>query len=166
MALAVALRIDFIDAKGDTSFTKIRVPSGFSIAQYLEFGAAMCQFISDTSQCLITGASLTFGIDLSGLGLKVAAASVADVFQKGYFAFTSAATGFFKRFRVPTFDEDLVTANSDAIDTVDADVAAFIAANTNGIVVTGTTVQPTTERGHDLTGLSEAREVFRKHNGG
>lgn len=163
MALAVALRIDYIDDKGDTSFSKIRVPTGFSVAQYTEFAVAFCQFVADTSACQLTGASLTFGIDLSGLGLKAAAASVADVFQKGYFAFTSAAAGFFKRFRIPTFNESKVSAGSDNINTVDADVAAFINANVNGIAVTGPlTIQPMTERGHDLTALSEAREVFRK----
>lgn len=163
MALAVAIRIDFIDDKGDTSFTKIRVPVGNTIAQYQEFAVAFCQFVANASACQITGASVTFGIDLSGLGLKAAAASVADVFQKGYFAFTSAASGFFKRFRIPTFSETKVSAGSDNINTVDADVAAFIAANTNGIAVTGPlTIQPMTERGHDLTALSEAREVFRK----
>lgn len=163
MALAVSIRFDTLDDKGDTSFTKIRVPTGFSVAQYTEFAIAMAQFIANTSNCVITGASITFGIDLSGLGLKVAATSIADVFQKGYFAFASAATGFFKRFRVPTLLESVVSAGSDNIDTLLAPVAAFVNANTNGIAVTGPlTIQPQTERGHDLTALSEAREVFLK----
>jgi|SRR5688572_2376826 len=162
MALAVAVRYDFIDDKGDTSFTKIRVPTGFSIAQYTEFVQAMGQFLANMSACRITGGSVTFTIDLSGLSLKAAAASVADTFQKGYFAFNSAATGFFKRLRIPTFNEAKVSAGSDTINTIDADVAAFLGAMNSGIVVTGGTIQPVTERGHDLTSLSEAREVFRR----
>ena len=162
MALAVAIRYDFIDDKGKTSFTKIRVPTGNTIAQYTEFAQAMGQFIANMSSCRITGGSITFTIDLSGLGLKSAAASITDVFQKGYFAFNSAATGFFKRLRVPTLSEAKVSAGSDGINTVDADVAAFINAMNNGIVVTGGTITPTTERGHDLVSLSEAREVFRR----
>lgn len=162
MALAVAIRYDFVDEKGKTSFSKIRVPNTFSIAQYTEFGIAMGQFIANMSSCRITGCSATFTIDLSGLGLKSAAASVADVFQKGYFSFNSAATGFFKRLRIPTFSEAKVSAGSDTINTVDADVAAFLGAMNSGIVVTGGTIQPVTERGHDLTSLSEAREVFRR----
>jgi len=163
MALAVAIRFNFIDAKGKTSFTKIRVPTGFTIAQYTEFGIAMGQFIANMSACQVTGCSASVAVDLSGLGLKSAAATVADVAQKGYFAFTSAATGFFKRLRIPTFNETLVSAGSDNINTVDSGIAAFTTAMTNGIVVTGGTVQPSTERGQDLTALTDAREVFRKH---
>jgi hypothetical protein len=40
MALAVSVRFDFQDQKGKTSFTKVRVPNGFSIAQYTEFAQA------------------------------------------------------------------------------------------------------------------------------
>jgi hypothetical protein len=162
MALAVAVRYDFVDEKGDTSFTKIRVPSTFSIAQYTEFVLAMGQFIATMSACRITGGSVTFTIDLSGLGLKASAATIADVFQKGYFSFNSAATGFFKRLRIPTLSESKVSAGSDNINTLDADVAAFVTAMNNGIVVTGGTISPVTERGHDLTSLNEAREVFRR----
>lgn len=162
MALAVSIRYDFVDSKGKTSFTKIRVPLGFSIAQYSEFVLGMGQFISNISTCRITGASMTFNIDLSGLGLKAAATVVADTAQKGYFSFISAATGFYKRLRIPTFDESLVETGSDGIDTVDPAVAAFTNAMTNGIVVTGGTVSPVTERGQDLVSLNEAREVFRR----
>lgn len=162
MALAVAVRFDFVDEKGDTSFTKIRVPATFSIAQYTEFVIAMGQFIADMSSCRITGGSVTFTIDLSALGLKAAAATIADVFQKGYFSFNSAATGFFKRMRIPTLSEAKVSAGSDNLNTIDADVAAFTTAMINGIVVTGGTISPSTERGQDLTSLNEAREVFRR----
>lgn len=165
MALAVSVRFDFLDDKGKTSFTKLRVPTGFSIAQYAEFGIAMGQFIANISSCQVTNGSVTFGIDLSGLGMKTVAGVLADVAQKGYFAFASAVTGFKKRLRIPTFDEAKTVAGSDGIDTVDAGVAAFTTAMTNGIVVTAGTIQPSTERGQDLTALSDAREVFLKHTG-
>lgn len=163
MALAVSVRFDFRDEKGKTSFTKIRVPTTFSISQVTQFAAAMGQLISNISQCQITNISTTFTIDLSGLTLKASASAVADIAQKGYFAFTSAVTGFFKRLRIPTFDETKVNAGSDGIDTLDADVSAFVAAMENGIAVTGpATIQPSTERMQDLTALSDAREVFRR----
>lgn len=162
MVLAVTVRFDFIDDKGKTSFTKIRVPTGFSIAQYGEFGLAMGQFIANISTCRMTGASLSFNVDLAGLGLKAVATAVADTAQKGYFSFLSAATGFFKRIRIPTFNEALVNQGSDGIDTVDPAVMAFTSAMTSGIVVTGGTVEPVTERGHDLVSLNDAREVFRR----
>lgn len=162
MVLAVTVRFDFIDDKGKTSFTKIRIPTGFTIAQYGEFGVAMGQFIANISTCRITGSSLSFNVDLSGLGLKALATVVSDTAQKGYFSFLSAATGFFKRIRIPTFDEGLVNQGSDGIDTVDPAVAAFTNAMVNGIVTTGGTVQPVTERGQDLVALNDAREVFRR----
>lgn len=163
MALAVSFRFDFIDVKGKTTFTKMRTPSTFSIAQYTEFAVAMGQIICNMIAVRLTGISATFTLDLSGLSLKAAATSVADVFQKGYFSFNSASTGFRKRLRIPTFDESKVGLGSDNIDTLDAAVAAFDAAMTNGIVVTGGTIQPVTERGHDLVSLNEAREVFQRH---
>lgn len=164
MPLAITVRYSMIDDKGKTSSTKVRVPNGFSIAQYVEFVQGMGQFLSNISACQITKAGFSVGIDLSGLGLQALPASIADVAQKGYFAFRSAATGFFKRLRIPTFDESKVNAGSDTIDTVDADVAAFNGAMASGIVTSGGTIQPQTERGDDLTTLQEAREVFRKHN--
>jgi len=162
MPLAVTTRYDFIDAKGKTSFTKIRVPTGFSIGQYIEFILAMCQLIITNIGARITGASITFSISLAGLSLKTVAGALSDIAQKGYFAFTTTTNGFFKRLRIPTFDEANINADSDTISEVDVNVAAFIAAMENGIVVTGGTVQPTDERLHDIQSLSDAREVFRR----
>lgn len=164
MVLAVTVRYTFLDEKGKTASTKVRVPNGFSIAQYVEFVQGMAQFMSDISACQITRAGFTVGIDLSGLGLIGLPSSIADVAQKGYFAFRSAVAGFFKRLRVPTFKESLVNAGSDTVDTSDASVVAFVNAMNNGIVTTGGTIQPVTERGDDLTTLIEARETFRRHN--
>lgn len=162
MALAIAVRFDFQDEKGKTSFTKIRVPTTLSIGQVTQFAVAIAQLISNISQCQITNVSTTFAIDLSSLTLKAGATALADIAQKGYFAFSSTITGFFKRLRIPTFDETKVNAGSDTIDTVDADVAAFVAAMEDGIAVTGGTIQPCTERMQELSALSEAREVFRR----
>jgi hypothetical protein len=162
MPLATTVRFDFVDEKGKTSFTKVRVPTALSLSQAAQFGVALGQLISNISQCRITGISTTFAIDLSGLGLKTVISSVADIAQKGYFAFRSVVTGFFKRLRIPTFDETKVNAGSDAIDTLDVEVAAFQAAMEDGIAVTGGTIQPCTERVQELTALSEAREVFQR----
>jgi hypothetical protein len=162
MALAAAIRIDFVDNKSKTSFTKIRIPNGFSISQYIEFGQAMCQVIANISTCRITGASATFSIGLGGLSLKTVADILADTAQKGYFSFASGITGFFKRLRIPTFDETKTNETSDTIDETDVAVAAFVAAMENGIVVTGGTIQPSTERDQTIVSLSDTREVFRR----
>ena len=165
MALAVSIRLDFQDEKGKTSFTKVRIPTSFSIGTVTAFALGLAQLVSNISQCQITNVSTTFAIDLSGLSLKAAASAVADVAQKAYFAFRSAVTGFSKRLRIPTLDENRVNAGSDTLDTSHATVAAFVTAMESGIAVTGGTIPPTTERMQDLVALEEAREVFRRHRG-
>jgi len=162
MALAVTVRFDLVDDKDKTSFTKIRVPVTFSLAQYAEFGTAAAQLIANISICKITGGSLTFAIDLSGLGLRTVASIASDIAEKAAFIFGTAVTGFAAKLRLPTFNENLVPPGSDAIDLVDADVAAFVAAMEDGIVVTGDTIQPTDDRVNDITGVTQAREVKRR----
>jgi len=162
MALAVNVRFDLIDNKGKTSFTKIRVPTGFSIAQYIEFAQGAAQVIANTSNCKITSVSLTFGIDLTGLGLATVASGLADIYQKFRFQFNTAISGFKAKFQIPASSESLVTSGSDAVNIADVDVAAFIAAMNNGIVVTGGTVAFADNRGMDITSLQFAREVHRR----
>lgn len=163
MALAVTVRFDFLDDKGKTSFSKVRVPNGFSLAQYGEFGTAFAQLLANVSNCKITGGSLTFAIDLSGLGLRTVASSLSDVAEKGLFLFNTVVTGLKAKLRIPTLDESQVPSGSDAIDTANVDVAAFIAAMENGIVVpVAVTVQPTDDRTNDISALTQAREIKRR----
>lgn len=164
MALAVTLRFDFEDDPGGKSFTKIRVPNGFTITDYIQFGQAFAQLLVDLSLAQMTSASLTFAIDLSGLGLKAAATGLADVAQKALFIFNTAVAGIRARLRIPTIDEaQVISGGSDAVNTADPDVSAFLSAMTDGIVVAGPlTVQPTNDRAHDITSLSTARESIRR----
>lgn len=162
MALAVGIEIGFTDDKGKASSTVVRVPTGFSLAQYAEFGTAICQLLANISDCVITGASVNFGVDLSGLGLKVSAQPLADVAEKAQLIWNTAASGFKKIFRIPTFREALVNAGSDTINTADVDLAAYVSAIENGISVTGGTVAPSDARGNDIVSLGEAREQFRR----
>lgn len=163
MALAITVRFDFLDDKGKTSFSKVRVPNGFSLAQYGEFGTAFGQLLANVSNCKVTGSSLTFAIDLSGLGLRTVASVASDVAEKAIFLWNTAVTGLKAKLRIPTFDELLIPPGSDAVDLVQADVAAFKAAMENGIVVpVAVTVQPTDGRTNDITALTEAREVKRR----
>lgn len=160
MALAVSLRFSFVDAKGKTSFTKVNVPNGFAISDYIEFGQGIAQLMTNISEGQITGASATFGLDISGAGLKAVASGLADAGQKAFFIFRSAVAGFTKRMFVPTLSELKVSAGSDDIDQADVDVAAFITAMEDGIVVTGGTISPTDSRAQDLVAVSSAKENF------
>lgn len=162
MALAFTAQIDFVDAKNKSSFTRIRIPTGLTIAQYTSFIQDAAQALTDISGCIVTGASLNLALDLAGASLGSAAAAAANIATKGFFKIRSAVSGFFGKFSLPTFDEDnLVIAGSDQIDLADTAVATFVT-----LVETGDgTVVPCDKYGNDLTDVDIAREIFMKHNG-
>jgi len=162
MVLAVSLRLDFIDNKGKTSFTKVKVPNGFSISDYGEFGVAMGQLLANISTGRISNVSFSVGIDLSGATIKAVASGLSDIAQKAFFGFSTAVAGFRTKMKIPALSEVKVVVGSDTLDQADADVAAFISAMEVGIVVTGGTIQPTDIRENDVISTDYAREIFRK----
>jgi len=167
MALATSIRFDFVDDKSKTSFTKVRVPSNIGLSDVIEFAQDMAQLLVDMTQGVLTGASITIDVDLSGVaGLKAAAGAISDVFTKGFVQFGSSVSGFFKRMAIPTFDETLVPVGGDAVDTANVDVAAFVASMESGLTVTSGTLAPVDKDGNDLTGVDYFRKTFRKHRGG
>lgn len=162
MALAVSMRFDFIDAKGKTSFTKVRVPLGFVIADYVEFGQGMAQFLANISTGKITQTSFCVGMDLSGSTIKAVASGLSDIAQKALLGFSTIVAGFRTKLKLPAISEAKVVVGSDTLDLADPDVAAFVSAMEVGIVVTGGTIQPTDIRLNDVSVLDYAREFFRK----
>jgi hypothetical protein len=160
MAFALIAQIDFKDAKNKSSFTRIRLPTGLTIAQYTSFVQDAAQAATDISGCIVTGASI--GINFTFTGLGAAAAAAADVASKGFFKVRSAVAGFFAKMSIPTFDEDtLVVAGTDQIDTADTAVAAYIT-----LVETGDgTVAPCDKYGNDLVDVEISVEQFMRHNG-
>lgn len=162
MALAVSVRFDMKDDKAKTSFTKVRVPTGFSIAQYTEFAQGMAQLIADISQCQVTRASFCVGLDLSGASIKPSPTAFSDIAQKILVGFSTVLAGFRTKMKIPALDETKVLAGSDALDQSDADVAAFITAMENGIVTSGGTIAPTDQRLNDINNTDYMRELFRK----
>lgn len=162
MALAVSLRVDFVDAKNKKSFTKIRIPTGFALADYIQFGQGAAQVIANASDAQITGASVCFAVDLSGLGLRTVAIAVSKVARKAVFRFRTAVTGFFAQTIIPTLNETKVGTGSEDIDQIDLDVAALTSALEDGVLVGPTTVTFTNDREMDITALSTAKERFRR----
>lgn len=164
MALAVSLVFTFRDNKGDSAITKLRIPTGFTIAQMLEFGEAAAQLLSNLSSAQMTKASISVGVDLSGATIRAVASATSDVFQKALFVARSNIAGLFARFNFPTLQDDKVVDGTDQLDTADADVAAVITALEDGIV-TGTpaiAVPPTDLRNNGLAEVTTTREIFRK----
>lgn len=159
MALALIVQIDFVDAKNKTSFTRVRVPNGFTIAQYTTFAQSLAQAVTNISGCRVTGASI--GLNFTFTGLAAAATEAADVATKAYFKVRSAVAGFFAKFYLPTFDEALVLAGTDEINQADTAVAAYIT-----LVETGDGfVIPSDKYGGDLAEVTVAREHFMEHRG-
>jgi hypothetical protein len=164
MAFAVTIQIDFKDAKNKSSNTRIRVPTGFSIAQYTEFAQDVVQLVANISTARIVGASVNFALDLSTAVLTNTVSALADVATKAFIKVNSAVAGFFGKFEIPTFDEDnLVVVGTDQIDTADTNVAAFITGLEEGYdLTTGGVMAPVDKYGNDLTTTTIARELFQK----
>lgn len=164
MALAVSLRVDFIDNKGKTSFTKFRVPSGRTLSEYTVWALAHLQKLLNISTGRITGASICLGIDTGALGLSTTASSVSNVGVKGAFRFNTSQSGFYAKTNIPALAESKVIAGSDNIDQSDADVIAYMADLTGGVSVTGGTMVFTNGRGHTITSIRTAKERFRRRS--
>ena len=162
MVLAVSIRYGFVDEKNKPSFTKVRIPNGFTLAQYTEFAQGSAQVLANASTGRVTSASICIGLDISGATLKATALTGADVFQKAFIQFNTAVAGFRARLKMPTLNETLVVAGSDALDQTAPAVAAFISAYEDGVVVTGGTIAPCDDRENDVTALGIAKQLFRK----
>lgn len=166
MALATSLIISFEDDKGKSSTTKIKVPSTFAIADYVEFGTAIGQLVVNITNARVTGISIGFGMDLTAIGsLKSVASGVCSVAVKMFGLFNTAASTVAK-WLIPGPLETKVVAGSDDFDQVDADVAALVTAMEDGIVVTGGTMEFTDGRGNDATSVSQLKETFRRRSPG
>jgi len=165
MALAVTIQIDMKDAKNKSSFSRVRVPTGFSIAQYAEFAADFGQLVSNATTCAITGISINFALDLSSATLVNTVTVAADVAHKAFIQMRSAVAGFVSKFKIPTFDEDgLTLAGTEEIDTSDVFVAALLAGLENGYdLPTGGVMAPVDKYGNDLTTPSITRTIFQSH---
>jgi len=162
MALAVSFRFDFVDAKGKPSFTKVRVPTGFTISGYTDFGILMAQLLANLSTCRMTGASFCVGLDLSSSTIKAIPSGLSDIAQKALFGFSTVVSGLRTKMKLPAISESKMVLGSDVLDLSDVDVAGFISAMETGVVVTGGTIEPTDLRGNNISILDYARELFRK----
>lgn len=162
MALATTLTVTIRDTKGKESPTKIRIPTGFSIPQMVEFAEDAVQLIANATQGEVMGATLSIAVELPG-GLKAAAELFADVWNKAQFIVTSTVSGLFARLQIPGISDGKVLPNSDLLDPVDADVAAYETFIESGVDDGfGTGIQPVDLRDNALDVVTQRREIFRK----
>lgn len=164
---AYSVIFSFRDAKGETSSTEVNIPTGLTLANMTIFAQEMAKLINPLITGVITRIGLAVSIALPA-GIRTIPVSTSDVEEGGKFQFGTAG-GYYTGMRIPTWNESLVSAGSDDINTVSSDVAAFVAAMLTGIDLTtatpvaGTgTVGPTDGRGDDITSLVNAKEQFVK----
>lgn len=160
MALAFSMIINFEDDTERKTSTKLRLPTTFSIADYVEFGQAAAQLYVNASGCRVTNVSLTVDFDFSGLGLDLVALLVSNVGKKAAFLWTTITAGLHGKFFVPTVDESIFPAGTDDMDQSDPIVAPFISDIENGITLIDLTVMTfVNNRGLDITALSDGYEL-------
>jgi len=160
--LVATVNITFMDAKGKTSTTRVRIPAGLSFAVITGFAEALAVILKALTTAQITEVSVSVGIDLSGADLRTVATQFSDIFQKAFVMAKDGVAGLFAKFNIPTYDELNTSANSDQLNQADAEIIALITAIEDGITIIGPgLVRPVTSRNEDLALVTQAREVFR-----
>lgn len=159
MPIAVTLNFTLEDDKGKSSKTEIKVPTGFTISDYVEFGQGAAQLIANISDAQVTNCSVSFGVDLSSLGLKAVAAAVSNVAVKMQ-GIWNTASGLIAKWLVPSPHDTQVATGTDDFDQADVNVAPVITAMEDGIAVTLGTMQFTNGRGDDISAVSTLKQTF------
>lgn len=158
MAVGWGIIYSFRDAKGETSTTELRLPAATTQVRVVDFAGQMATLINSLTTGVITRVGVVLDVSLPG-GLRTTPDLDSDVEEGGRFQFGTSG-GFYTSMRIPTFDETLVSAGSDAIDTEDSDVAAFVNAMVAGLTTSGAVTQPSDTRGEDVVSLVSAKEQF------
>jgi hypothetical protein len=158
MALAVVVRIDFVDEVGESAFTEIPIPTGFAISDMITFAEAAIDLVHQLSTARITGASITVDLSIATATLKVSPSAFADLAQRAHFIFNTVVGGFTKLFKIPTLDELTTVVGSNDINTSLPDVADFVTLITDGEVVTGGVITFCDGYVNDINALASASE--------
>lgn len=161
MAHAVKIIYTIKDNKGKLATMEIKVPTGLTVANYIEFAQEMGTLVVAMTIGQIVNVGVALTVDILP-GWPTDPGLTSDVEEKGAFQYLVAGnwrTGV----NLPTLSELLVVDGSDNLDLTDAAVIAFNDAMVDGILlpVGAVTVQPTDARENDIEALIFARERFR-----
>lgn len=159
MAVAFEIIATISDESGDPATTTIKVPSGFSLAQYGEFATQMGTILDAMLAGRLEAFDLALTADLSALTGNVAGAA-SDVEELGRFSFRTGDNRAVK-LNVPALNESLVAVGTDDLDLVDPAIAAVESMMVDGLAVTGGTISPCDVGEDDIISLEYAREGFR-----
>jgi len=148
------------DAKGASSRLTLNFNEDLTVAQVQDLSDQIIALLDP----LVTGGIMNAGAVLQltiPAGVNIPAPA-SDVEEGARFIFNSVG-GFKTAVRIPTFDETKISANSNAVNLVDTDVAAFVTAMVDGLTVTPPgTATGQDYRGVDITSISSARESFQR----
>lgn len=142
------------------STMEIFIPTGFSLAQYAEFGQSVAILVDTLSKCVLTKAEFCYTADLSGLTNNSAASATSNVEDVGAWEFVTV-DGYPVKLNVPCWDEQYTAAGSDDIDRAAVPVMALEAAIVDGINPGAGLIQPTDIDSGDIVGVTYARERHR-----
>lgn len=156
MPIAPKIRLKLTDNDGDVANTEIYVQSGMTAAQYATFANAYANAVDD----IVVGAvdplgTMTIPVDISALTGNTVVAT-ADVEQIAAFQFATTQNEPVD-VNVPGLILDDVLAGSDALDTADTEIAAFIT-----LIETGDgTIAPCAVNEDDIVDTFYARKETR-----
>jgi hypothetical protein len=161
MAHAVKLIYTIKDNKGKLATFEVKVPTGLTVANYIEFAQELGTLAVAVTTGQIVNVGVAITVDILP-GWPVAPGLTSDVEEKGAFQYLAAGnwrTGV----NLPTLSDLVVQDGSDNLDLADAAVLAWNTAMVDGILlpVGAITVQPCDSRENDISALIFARERFR-----
>jgi hypothetical protein len=148
------------DRSGDKGSTSLWLPDGASVANATTFAVAWATALNNIISGKILGVWLLNLISPTPLTDNTMQ-SIADVEHVAKFKFRTVNN---KEVLVnlPAVDEDVIAAySSDELDQADPQTAAFIAAMTSGLAVTGGTIAPCDVGEGSIASVVFARESFR-----
>jgi len=159
MAIAFELVYQYQDDAGNVATEAAKIPTGFTLAQYTEFGRSLAALKDAVVGGVIIDLGLRVAVDISALTGNISTVT-SDVEDVAAFAFRTADNRKV-RVNVPCADELDVLANSNDLNQSDTEIAAFISAMENGVAVTGGTMIPSDVGEDAITAIVTAREAFR-----
>lgn len=158
MALGWKLIVQILDDDGDYSTVSYKFNDTMTIDDVTGFADLFLPLIDNLIDGKIWDANIVFEYPLPG-GLKVGPAALCDVEDGCQFLFHAGE--YPVRNRVPTVVRSKYLTGSNEIDITDADVLAYTQAMTLGLLVGAVQVQPTDNRGADITAYARGVQNFR-----
>lgn len=135
--------------------TSIKIPTTFTLADYIEFGQDFIVLAGALMRGLVRSAALCIDVDISALTDNTIS-SISDVEEVGAFEFTTSA-GNRVSLNIPGCPDLSVIAGTNTLDPTDTEVAAIITMMEDGIAGT----LPSDIGGEDITEVIFAREHFK-----